>query len=68
MIPASFCHWVADLQPRNTTVWSHNKWERKRVPIAVVERLPGFAIVATDIGAVGACNNPLFESLTPLHC
>src|SRR5450631_459666 len=68
MIPASFWKWVAILQPRNTTVWSHNKWERKRVPIAVVERLPGFAIVTTDIGAVVARNNPRFERLTPLHC
>ncbi len=50
----------------DAAVWADDEGQRESVPVAVVERLPGFAVIAAEVGAVGAYGDPEFEGLTPL--
>ena len=45
---------------------TYDERERERVPVAVVEGLPGSAIVVADVAAVGAGGYPKLERLGPL--
>jgi len=50
----------------DVAVGAGDERERQGVPVAFVEGLPGFAVVAADVGTVGAGGDPEFERLEPL--
>src|ERR1035437_11141726 len=54
------------IEPGDAAVGSDDEGQRKSIPVAVVERLPGLAVVAADVGAVGSDGNPELEALGPL--
>src|ERR1051325_794530 len=44
---------------------THDVGRRERVPVAVVNGLPGFPVVARDVGAVGSGGDPYFAFRIP---
>ena len=46
------------VQAGDAAVGSNNEGERERIPVAVVERLPGAAVIAAYVGAVSAGGDP----------
>ena len=47
----------------DAAVGADDEGEGEGVPVAVVEGLPGFSVVAADIGAVGAGGDPEIEGV-----
>src|SRR5579863_9623850 len=56
-----------EVEPADAPIGADDEGQRQRVPVAVVELLPGAAVIAAEVGAVGAGGDPDFEGLAPLH-
>src|SRR5215471_18051580 len=47
-------------QFRDSSFRTYDPGQAEGVPVAVVEGLPGFSVVVTDVGAIGSGGNPGF--------
>src|SRR5579863_768344 len=56
------------VEARDAAVGPNDEGQREGVPVAVVEGVPGLAIVARKVGAVGTGGDPEFEGIGVLHC
>src|SRR5664279_4424113 len=62
---------VQRYQFRDPALWAHHPGQTERIPRTIVgrdcDRLPGFAIVETDVGPVGANRDPCLFACAPCH-
>src|ERR1035438_9307552 len=68
LFQSSFPGWKRRrIEPGDATIGADDEGQRESIPVAVVERLPGLAVVAAEVRAVGSDGDPEFEALGPLH-
>jgi hypothetical protein len=65
VLPTGRLRMTGSVQPPNPSIRPDDKRQRKRVPVSVVERLPGAAIVTAYVGSVGAGGDPGFKGIGP---
>ena len=55
------------IQLGDAAVGADDEGQRESIPVAVVESGPSLAVVAADVGAVGADGDPELKDLGPLN-